>query len=92
MSGAKTVLVKAALGGEGFPVARSQAKRLLSGHESCDGLELDFSGISEIGQGFADEAFRVWRNAHPAVDLRVVDAGDGVERMLRYVGFRRASN
>jgi hypothetical protein len=33
---------------------------------------LDFSGVDEIGQGFADEIFRVWARAHPDITLEAV--------------------
>ncbi len=42
-------------------VSRSQAKRLLSRFERFQDVLLDFSGIESIGQGFADEVFRVFK-------------------------------
>ena len=44
--------------------SRSQAKRLLARFEKFEHIELDFSGIEEIGQGFADEIFRVFTSMH----------------------------
>jgi hypothetical protein len=38
-------------------------------------------------QGFADEVFRVWRQAHPDIDVSVTHATVDVERMLKHVGF-----
>jgi hypothetical protein len=42
-------------------------------------------------QGFADEVFRVWRDAHPQSEVDVIRAAEDVERMLRHVGFIRKS-
>ncbi|MFN9212086.1 MAG: STAS-like domain-containing protein [Betaproteobacteria bacterium] len=76
---------------DGSLISRSQARRLMAGLERFTEVELDFAGVAELGQGFADEAFRVWRNTHPGTDLRVLNAAEGVERMLRHVGFRRTT-
>jgi anti-sigma regulatory factor (Ser/Thr protein kinase) len=50
-------------------VSRSEAKRLLEGLERFRHVILDFAGVEAVGQGFADEVFRVWHRAHPAVEL-----------------------
>jgi hypothetical protein len=72
---------------DGSLISRSQARRLMAGLERFTEVELDFAGVSDIGQGFADEAFRVWRAAHSGVALRALNAGADVVRMLRHVGF-----
>ncbi len=46
-------------------VSRSEAKRLLEGLERFDEIVVDFNGVSTVGQGFADEVFRVWPRAYP---------------------------
>ena len=46
-------------------VSRSQAKRLTMRFERFRHVILDFDGVNEIGQAFADEVFRVFQNAHP---------------------------
>jgi anti-sigma regulatory factor (Ser/Thr protein kinase) len=48
-------------------VSRSEAKRLLAGLEKFEHVVLDFRGVDGVGQGFADEVFRVWVRAHPEV-------------------------
>jgi len=50
-------------------VSRSEAKRLLHGLERFREVVLDFRGVEGLGQGFADEVFRVWARAHPDVSL-----------------------
>jgi anti-sigma regulatory factor (Ser/Thr protein kinase) len=51
-------------------VSRSEAKRLLAGLERFRHVILDFAGVEGIGQGFADEVFRVWAKQHPETRLR----------------------
>lgn len=50
-------------------VSRSQAKRLTARFEKFKTVILDFTGVETIGQGFADELFRVFAAAHPGIDL-----------------------
>jgi hypothetical protein len=73
---------------DGSLVSRSQARRLMAGLDQFTQVELDFEGVAEIAQGFADEVFRVWCAAHPAVRLEALNAGEEVDRMLRHAGFR----
>lgn len=71
---------------DGSLISRSQGRRLMAGLEQFEDVTLDFGGVAEIGQGFADEVFRVWRNAHTAIRLRAVNANAEVSAMLRHAG------
>jgi anti-sigma regulatory factor (Ser/Thr protein kinase) len=53
-------------------VSRSQARRLLARLEGFMEVLLDFQGITTIGQAFADEIFRVYRNEHPNTEIIAV--------------------
>jgi anti-sigma regulatory factor (Ser/Thr protein kinase) len=64
-------------------VSRSEAKRLLAGLEKFDEIELDFKELRGIGQGFADEVFRVWQGQHPNVRFIVLNANKEVQFMIR---------
>jgi anti-sigma regulatory factor (Ser/Thr protein kinase) len=66
-------------------VSRSQARRVLVGLERFKTVELDFSKVETIGQGFADEVFRVWHSRHPDIHIIPVNAGENVEFMIRHV-------
>lgn len=68
--------------GDDLLVSRSQAKRLLARVDCFDEVVLDFDGIQEIGQAFADEVFRVFPKRHPGITLRELNAGPGVARMI----------
>lgn len=66
-------------------VSRSQAKRILTRFESFSEVLLDFEGVPEIGQPFADEIFRVFANAHPEIALLWVRTSPYIEKMIDYV-------
>lgn len=63
-------------------VSRSQAKRTLARIEKFKFVVLDFQGVSEIGQAFADEIFRVYANAHPEIIIAPVHANEAVTAMI----------
>lgn len=64
-------------------ISRSEAKHLLAGLGSFEEVAIDFLGVEEIGQGFADEVFRVWARKHPKVRLKPVNMSEAVEFMVR---------
>lgn len=66
-------------------VSRSQAKRVLARFDEFSEVRLDFSGVEDIGQPFADEIFRVFRNAHPEIEINTVGANPNVEKMIAFV-------
>ncbi|WP_457100129.1 STAS-like domain-containing protein [Microbacterium sp. P5_E9] len=63
-------------------ISRSEAKRFAAGLEQFTRVELDFAGVELIGQGFADELFRVWRTEHPGTALETFGANRGVQLMI----------
>lgn len=69
----------------GYPVSRSQAKRLTHRFESFKEVQLDFEGVSEIGQGFAHELFVVYRQQHPEVEIIPYNTNSTVQRMITHV-------
>jgi len=46
---------------------------------------LDFSGVEMIGQAFADQIFRVFRNEHTDIKLVRINTNDDVEKMVHRV-------
>lgn len=64
-------------------VSRSQAKRLLAGIDKFKQVVLDFEGVPGVGQAFADEVFRVFKQQHPAIEISYTRANDDVVRMIR---------
>lgn len=69
----------------GNPVARSHARRILRDKDEFKEIIFDFNGIEFMGQGFADEIFRVFQNAHPDIVLRPINANEAVLGMIQHV-------
>jgi anti-sigma regulatory factor (Ser/Thr protein kinase) len=65
-------------------VSRSEAKRLLHNLDKFSEIELDMSSVRHVGQGFADEVFRVFASAHPGIEIRAINATGAVDAMLRH--------
>ncbi len=63
-------------------VSRSEAKRLLAGMEEFTDVEIDFSGVDRVGQGFVDELFRVWPQTNPETKLTPTNMNEAVEFMV----------
>ena len=67
------------------PVARSQARRILYRLEEFKQVEFDFEGVEFMGQGFADEVFRVFQNKYPHIKLIPINANRAVLGMVKHV-------
>lgn len=79
-----TTLVKVKLLGESF-ISRSEAKRLLNGLDKFREIVLDFSNVKTIGQGFADEIFRVFKNTHPQIKIVTINTSSVIEEMIKHI-------
>ncbi len=66
-------------------VSRSQAKRVLARFDNFTEVILDFKGVEDIGQSFADEIFRVFKNSHPDIDILAVNTSPQVKKMIEFV-------
>lgn len=66
----------------GEALSRSQAKRLLNGLDEFREVTFDFAGVDEIGQGFADEIFRVYQRKNPQIKLRYCNANSAVSFLI----------
>lgn len=66
-------------------VSRSQAKRILTRITDFSEVILDFHGVNDIGQPFADEIFRVFRSQHPGTELFALNTNSNIEQMIEYV-------
>lgn len=77
-----TIVVRLSQAG-GEHISRSQARRLLFGLEKFRRIVFNFSKVSEVGQGFVDEIFRVFKKTHPKITLEAIQASPSVEFMLR---------
>jgi biotin operon repressor/anti-sigma regulatory factor (Ser/Thr protein kinase) len=66
-------------------VSRSEARRLLANLEKFSEIVLDFRDVASVGQGFADEVFRVFAGRHPAIRITTENASPVVDAMIRHV-------
>ena len=66
-------------------ISRSQAKRLLARFNKFKYVVLDFEGIENIGQAFADEIFRVFRNNNTDIELSYKNANQDIKNMISHV-------
>ena len=69
--------------GDDSLVSRSQAKRLLNRFEHFRTVVLDFEGVEQMGQSFADEIFRVFARAHPEISIVPINESPEVISMIR---------
>lgn len=73
-------------------VSRSQAKRVLARFEQFTEVMLDFDGVEDIGQPFADEIFRVFPLNHPSIALQVINTNENVAKMIAYASYSPSQN
>lgn len=66
-------------------VSRSQAKRVLARFNEFEEVLLDFKGVEMIGQGFADEIFRVFANNNPKIKIHAINTNSSVASLIRMV-------
>lgn len=64
-------------------LSRSQARRILAGLDKFKTILLDFKDVSEAGQAFADEIFRVFKRSNPGKNVEYINANDNVEFMIK---------
>lgn len=70
---------------EGEPIARSQARKIIYRLEQFQTVELDFDGVDFMGQGFADEVFRVFKTRYPEIQIIALNACPDILRMIKHV-------
>lgn len=66
-------------------ISRSEARRLLSGLEKFSEIILDFSGVNSMGQGFADEIFRIFAKQHAHISIAVENAKPIISAVIKHV-------
>lgn len=81
----KTTIPIAHMFAGGNPVSRSEARRLLESISAFSDINLDFSGVEEIGQGFTHELFILGKQKHPHINLKTVNTCKAVEDMIKRV-------
>ncbi|PKM99131.1 MAG: ArsR family transcriptional regulator [Elusimicrobia bacterium HGW-Elusimicrobia-2] len=80
-----SILVKLFAAGKEYIPSRSEAKRLLYNLQKYKKIILDFKDIRGIGQGFADEIFRVFKNRYPDIVIETINTNRAVTAMIGFV-------
>ena len=73
-------------------ISWSEARRLLHGLDKFGQVRLDFAAVKQLGQGFADEIFRVWMTAHPRISVQVRNLSPRLQPMIAHVVDESASD
>ena len=60
----------------------------MSGLDKFEQIIIDFSKVDIIGQGFADEIFRVFKNHHPEINLETKNTSQAINAMILHVSQR----
>ncbi len=63
-------------------ISRSQARRVLNRLEKFKKVILDFENVPTVGQAFADEIFRVFKNKYPQIQIEPVNMNESVNFMV----------
>ena len=66
-------------------ISRSEGRRLTHNLHKFREIMLDFKGVNSIGQGFADEVFRVFKNQYPEISINVTHTNSVVNAMIQHV-------
>lgn len=67
-------------------VSRSQARRVLHGLNKFKTIIMDFNKVPIVGQGFADEIFRVYKVKYPEINIIPINMNEAVEFMINRAG------
>ena len=62
--------------------SRAQARRVAARLTQFQRVELDFTGLADVGHGFVDELFRVWRRDHAQLELEPVNMAPRVAALV----------
>lgn len=66
----------------GVHISRSQARRILSGLEKFKFIIMDYDKVPTIGQAFADEIYRVFKNKRPDIEIQNINTNESVDFMI----------
>ena len=69
----------------GYPVSRSQARRIINRMNKFKEITIDFEEISDIGQAFCHEIFVVFQNNYPDMKINNINANKAVSGMITRV-------
>jgi len=69
----------------GVHISRSQARRVLSGLDKFKVIIMDYDKVPIVGQAFADEIYRVFKNKFPDIVIQNENMNEAVKFMIERV-------
>lgn len=66
----------------GMHISRSQARRVLSGLEKFKIIVMDYDRVPMVGQAFADEVYRVFKEKRPDIIIQDINMNEAVKFMV----------
>ena len=66
----------------GVHISRSQARRVLSGLDKFKVIVMDYEKVPTVGQAFADEIYRVFKNRKPDIEVQNINMNESVKFMV----------
>lgn len=66
----------------GVHISRSQARRVLSGLDKFKVIIMDYNRVPTVGQAFADEIYRVFKNKKPDIEIQNINMNESVKFMV----------
>jgi len=66
----------------GVHISRSQARRVLSGLDKFKIIIMDYDSVPTVGQAFADEIYRVFKNKKPNIEIQDINMNESVKFMV----------
>jgi len=66
----------------GVHISRSQARRVLSGLDKFKVIVMDYEKVPTVGQAFADEIYRVFKNRKPDIEIQNINMNESVKFMV----------
>lgn len=63
-------------------ISRSQARRILAGLDKYESIVFDYDKVSTVGQAFADEIYRVFKNSRPNIKIESKNMIEPVKFMV----------
>lgn len=66
----------------GVHISRSQARRVLAGLDKFKIIVMDYEKVPTVGQAFADEVYRVFKNRKPDIEIQDINMNESVRFMV----------
>jgi len=66
----------------GIHISRSQARRVLSGLDKFKVVVMDYDKVPIVGQAFADEIYRVFKDKKPDIEIQDINMNESVKFMV----------